>query len=111
MAATKRNITLSKPLPGATARRNKAEEVLEKASCEADSTCQEVTCLVFEKLRVEQSLLSRLSAESCLQSLSSSFHHVLSDTQLSPGVDGNIVEGSQVMRVGPLPTPSKVDRR
>ena len=39
----------------------------------------------------KQSLLSTQSAPSCLQSLSSSFHHVLSDVQSSPGVDENIV--------------------
>ena len=76
IAAARRDVT-PKPLP--TARRNKAEEVLEKGSRDAEFAREEVTRLVSEKLRVEQSILSTQSAPSCLQSLSSSFHRVLSD--------------------------------
>ena len=103
----RRDITLSKLLPAqlsaciaalerATARRNKAEEVLSKASREAEFGREEVTRLVSVKSRVEQSLLSTQSAPSCLQSLSSSFHHVLSDMQSSAGVDENIVAQAKV---------------
>ena len=94
--------TLSKPLPAqlsaciaalerATARRNEAEEALAKASRDAEFAYEEVTRLVSEKSRVEQSLHSTQCAPSYLQSLSSSFHHVLSGVQSSPGVDENIV--------------------
>ena len=92
MQQRKRVFTLSEPplerlsacvaaLELATARRNKAEKVLEKASVDAEFAREEVTRLVSEKLRVEQSLLSTQSAPSYIQSLTSS----------SPGVDENIV--------------------
>ena len=74
----------------ATARRNKAEEVLAKASRDAELAREEVTRLVSEKSRVEQSSFNAVSP-SCLQSLSSSFHHVLSDLQSSLAVVENIV--------------------
>ena len=107
IAAAKRDITLSKPLPAqlsaciaalkrAAAKCSKAEEVLEKASRDAEFASEEVTRLVSEKSRVEQSFLSTQSARSCLQSLSSSFHHVLSDMQSSLGVDENIVAQATV---------------
>ena len=90
IAAAERDITLSKPLPTqlsaciaalerATARRNKADEVLVKASRAAEFVREEVTRLVSEKSRA-----------SCLHSMSSSFHHVLSDMQSSLGVDETI---------------------
>ena len=108
IAAAKRDITLSKPLPAqlaactgalerATAKRSKAEDVLEKASRDAELAREDVTRLVSEKSRVEQSLLSTQSAlPSCLPSLNSSFHHILSDMQSSPGGDENIVAQAKV---------------
>ena len=67
------------------------EEVLVKAARDAEFAREEVTRLVSEQSRVEESLLSTQSAPSCSHSLSSSFHHVLSDMQSSPGVDETIV--------------------
>ena len=107
IAAATRDITLSKlllaqlsaiiaALERATTRRNNAEEVLEKASLEAGSAREEVTRLVSEKLCVKQVLFSTQSAPSCLQLLRLSFQHVLSDMQLSLGVDGNIVAHAKV---------------
>ena len=84
IAAAKRDITLSKPLLAHLF----AEEVLEEAFFETDCA--------RDKLRVEQSLISTQSAPSCLQSFSSSFQHVLSDMQVSPGADGNCLAQAKV---------------
>ena len=70
IAAAKRDITSQlsaciATLERATARRNKAGEVLVKASRDVEFAREEVTRLVSEKSRMEQSVLSTQSAPSC----------------------------------------------